>query len=318
MSNRVSLSLAGAGIVAMSAGAASAGAIRGGGEPGPFVIAADIYLAKDGKTFGSSYVGPGSLNVVGALPTVRGESGGPTEDYRGVVLDGGFDAYDDAGVLITAAGSGPRGFDPSQIGVHRRVDALQNINVYRWVDTFTNISDTTAIFPVGHLTDLGSDGFDFEAERSAFRFISFENDSEDGKTPSDPVIAMMHGNNQWASENILFFRGSDQPRGFGFGPDDVVRGAILELEPGESVSLMFADFLAYSPAEEDTSGREIGSPSDVELAFDFSKQLLDDPSALFAGLSPEETSLIANWAIPSPGTVSLISMFAIGAVRRRR
>lgn len=267
----------------------------------------DVFQDQSGFSLGPGYAGP-------VLPA-SSLSPFKTIDFRGVVADGGFDAYDFAGIPVMEPPA--RGI-PVQIS--RRVDTLDSINVFRWIDTFTNPTDAPMTLSLGLWTNLGSDGSDFVAHQDPFRFVSFENGLSDDVTPTDAVVAMMHGNNQWAQSNIALQRFNEPRGGSGFGPDDVVRAFTLTLAPEQSVSLMFADFLAYSPTDfGDGFFGDPGQPADVELAISRTAQLLADPSPLFADLPRGQGAPnIINWTIPAPAGIALAAFGLPALLRRRR
>lgn len=265
-----------------------------------FVIAEDIFI-NGAFDMARSYEGPYQWSGLNAANP---------SDLRGVADDAGFDAYDGAGFIL--AGTGARG-EPAQptMSIRRRIDAFTSMNIYRWIDTYTNTGEETITVNVAFWTNLGSDGGEFVAAQDAFRFVSFEDDFLTGTTPTDPVVAMMHGNNDWAAANISLVRFDDQDENFWL--DDIWRFFTLVLEPGESRSLMFADFLAYAP---DEFGFQ-GSPEDVDLALARSAELIADPTDLFSDLERGLADSIVNWTIPAPGTACILGLSAI-TMRRRR
>ncbi|MBL8745406.1 MAG: hypothetical protein JNK58_03515 [Phycisphaerae bacterium] len=270
-----------------------------------YVIPPDIYQDQQGFDVGPSYVGP---IIPGAYVDPYG-----TADYRGAASEGDYDAYDGAGVILMSTPTTTRGNPTSPIIVSRRADALQSLNVYRWIDTYTNITEEATTFTAYFWTNLGSDGGDVVALQDPFRFVSFENDPDDGETPTDPVVAMMHGNNQWTVGHVFLERFGFQRGDGNFFADDVLRTFRLTLEPGQSVSLMFADFLAFTP---DEFGFQ-GSPQDVADALARTQQLLEDPSPLFADLGRGQAESIINWTIPSPASAPFLAIGLV-LVRRRR
>lgn len=269
-----------------------------------YSILNDVFQDSVGFNLGPSYVGP----------VVPGSFSDPyaTTDYRGVARDGDYDAYDGAGAVLMDVAP----FSP--VRVDRRVDALQSLIVYRWIDTYTNITEEPTTVAVHFWTNLGSDGGEFVALQNPYRFVSFENKSGDEATPTDPVVAMMHGNNAWTAENITLLRFADGG-GTAFSSDDILRAFTLSLAPGESKTLMFADFLAYTPTDfgEGLFG-DPGLPSDVELTLARSATLIADPSDLFADLGRGVAETIVNWTVPSPGAVSVFAIGFVAVGRRRR
>lgn len=272
----------------------------------PWVIEQDIGQDYSGQSYGGHYDGPASINY-------QVTRGGPGYDQRGVVSDGGNDAYDGAGAIFHY--NVP--FRSEIASLSRRVDALTDLNVYRWVDTYTNNTSETITLTLAMYTNLGSDGYAHIADESAYRFVSYEVTSPEsgrlGDVPTDPVIAMMNGNNEFAANNVHLihdpFYDPGSNRGFG---DNVYRVFEITLGGGESASLMFADLLAYTPTE----GGDPGTTEDIIKALADSEALLADPSPLFADL-PRGTNIL-NWTIPTPGTGGVLALGGLAAVRRRR
>jgi hypothetical protein len=223
-------------------------------------------------------------------------------DYRGVSFDGGYDSYDNAGFLLDRAA--PRG--AAAVTVHRRADALITHNIFRWIDTYTNETEEPATLSVEFFSTLGSFGDAVIKAEEPLRYVSFADGIDDGMTPTKPAIAMLHGNNRWALDNIVF----DDAAGL---PGDVSRRFTLILPPGQSLSLMFADFLAFSP---DEAG--FGVPGDVTHALQRSAGLLLDPSDLFADLPRGIADTLVNWTVPGPASACLIAAGLVCSARRHR
>lgn len=268
-----------------------------------YVIPADVFDAglNEGSSYNGGYSPSSFFDPFSSL------------DLRGVADDGGFDAYDYAGIILADTVGGP-----GAVSVSRRVDAMEELNVYRWIDTYSNGTEFALTVNINFWTNLGSDGSEIVAAQDPYRFVSFEDGNIDGLTPTDPVVAMMHGNNQWTADNISLTRFGTRGENSYFR-DDVMRSCTLTLAPGESVSLMFADFLAYTPTDYgDGIINDPGVPFDVEHALAQSAALLADPSPLFADLlRGGDAPNIINWSIPTPGTIAL-AVFGLAGVGRRR
>jgi len=228
------------------------------------------------------------VNVVGsftgASATYVGPNGG-NGDYRGAVLDGGFDSFD---------GFGRYGSFSGDLTLNRRVELLTG-NVYRWVDTFTNTGANAILTGVNFNGNLGSDAATAFTTVNAYFQVSTDN-----CLSCDPVVGFIWGNNVYAS---TFTRAQFS---------DVSSITIpLTLAPGETKSLMFFAFLA----REDTN-RVLAN--DVALATNTMNALFAAPN--ITGLSALEQSQIVNWGtVPEPGTyVSLGSALAVLAWWRKR
>ena len=218
---------------------------------------------------------------------VNNYNGPSTGDpYIGSVADGGYDAFDDWMLHVNTLGG---------LSLNRRVDTLSAINTYRHIDTFTNNTSGPLTVPLSILGDFGSDGGENFVQNDAYSFVSHDGPG------SDPVIGFMNGNNAWTAANITR----------GYIPGSLYVDFSLTLQPGESITLMFATFLARDLS--DRSG-------DIALAQNTVNAMLADPmgSGLFAGLYGSEIGAIVNWTIPTPGAAALLGLGGLLASRRRR
>lgn len=292
-----------AAFAACSGLALSSVALAGGQQNFPFVINQDIGIVIDGTERAGAYAGPVTVTDFSIQVT----------DARGAVDDGGYDAYDGAGFIVP----GPMRGDPppSAVSITRRVDALTELNIYRWLDTYTNTTERPVSIDLAFYSNLGSDGFDQTLVNDSFRLVTseiFVPKRSDVYVPTDPVVAMMHGNNDWAATNITVTKEFDIVR----------RRFVFELAPGASATLMFADFLAYTPTlNEGEGGVFYGDPGtieDVQLAISRSADLIADPSVLFEGIETRGLGPILNWTIPSPGAAAVGALAGLVALRRRR
>ncbi len=210
-------------------------------------------------------------------------------DRRGAVLDGGSDAYDDAGYYTNA-------FAPGVV-VSRRTNTLADINVFRWIDTYTNTGAAPLLVTMLFESNLGSDSLTVIETEERFRSVTYE-DRQPSST--DPVLGMMHGNNDFSSEFIH----PDLSR-----PGFLTRRISMTLLPNEPVTLMFADFLVRDLTNR---GR------DREIAMLGTADFLDQPTPLMSGLSDVEIGAIRNWTIPAPGAGVGLMAGLLWGVRRRR
>lgn len=279
-------------------------AVAGSQQNFPFVIRQDIGVVVNGTELAGSYQGPVTVTDFSIEVT----------DARGAVDDGGYDAYDGAGYIVPGAmrlGNGPSG-----VSISRRADALTELNIYRWLDTYTNTTERPISIDLAFYTNLGSDGDDQILENNSFRLVTSEISApkrSDVYAPTDPVVAMMHGNNDWAATNITVTKDIDIVR----------RRFVIDLAPGASATLMFADFLAYTPTLYEGEGGEPiyadpGTIGDVQLALSRSADLIADPSVLFDGIDTRGLGPILNWTIPSPGAAAVGALAGLAALRRRR
>ncbi len=209
-------------------------------------------------------------------------------DRRGAVLDGGSDAYDDAGYFAD---------DLPALGLtlSRRTDTLASLNVFRWIDTFTNTLAVPIHVSLTMESNLGSDSLTRSILNDPLRTVTYE----DRPDSTDPILGMMHGNNPVAHALVI------PERNAGF----LSRRLLLDLQPNQSITFMFADVLVR-----DLSDRS-GDPA---LALSSTAFFIADPALLATGLSPTEVNRIANWTIPSPGATTAVLVPLVWLTARRR
>ncbi len=229
--------------------------------------------------------------VIGELfergPSYNGPHNGPG-NYQGAVSDGGFNAFDTWMYPQTEFGG---------LSLNRRVDTLSAINTYRHIETYSNTTAGTLSVPLDMFGGLGFGGADVILRDDAFAGVSTDRLS----FSSMPVIGFMNGNNGWTAANIVRARDGNS----------VALNYTLTIEPGQSVSLMWATFLA----------RDISNRSgDVALAQNTVSAMLADPmgTGLYAGLSTGEIGAIVNWSVPAPGAAAILCFGGLLAARRRR
>ena len=242
----------------------------------------------------SSYIGPGFEATYANI-----YAGG-----QGNVPNGLWDAYDGMG-LIT-------GFNG--LTVQRRTETFVGLNMFRWFDTYTNNTsstiDTTQLF----FGDLGSD------TTTATFINNFYLTGTSDAGPSDPVIAHIYGNNDFAVNSMVATVGGPMP-GDGvpvseesYLPDNFTISAELSLDPGESISLLYMNVLVAD--DTDRSG-------DVALATSLGNDYVNNP--YLEGLSADERGRIINFGalstpdpIPEPATMLLLGSGLVGLAGFRR
>ena len=216
----------------------------------------------DGTGYGSSYLG----------------AGGTTPLYNqalGQVVDGGNGAFDAFGFY----NAGTAGLTQS-----RQVELLSG-NVFRFFDTFTNAGSQTVSTTLNFFGNLGSDGDELVHYAEGGLMVTCEDDYT-GQCGSDPVLALVSGNNGLGQATIT--------------PDRYNVAFTVSIAPGESVSLLNFAFLAS-----DESGP---TALDVALAQSTGLALLSAPR--LEGLSSAQLANVVNFASPVPEPSSLALMFA--------
>ena len=223
-------------------------------------------------TFGNSYIGPSTGS-----------------DSAGAVLDGGYDAFDGWYDYDNTFGG---------LSLNRRTETLSSINVYRAIDTFTNNTADALSVPIRLIGNLGSDGGEVFLQNNGYSSITHDSFLEFNF--GDPIVGYMNGNNAWTLGNIVRMLSGDY----------IYTDFTLTLQPGESISLMFATFLARDIT--DRSG-------DAALALSTVNGMLADPmgTGLYTGLTQSEINSIVNW-VPSPSAVALLGIGGLASLRRRR
>jgi hypothetical protein len=214
----------------------------------------------DGTGYGSSYLG----------------AGGTTPLYNqalGQVVDGGNGAFDAFGFY----NAGTAGL--TQL---RQVDLLSG-NVFRFFDTFTNAGSQTINTTLNFFGNLGSDGDELVHYAQGGLMVTCEDDYT-GQCGSDPVLALVSGNNGLGQATIT--------------PDRYNVAFTVSLAPGQSLSLLNFAFLAS-----DENGP---TWDDVALAQSTGLALLNAPR--FDGLTGAQIASVANFTSPVPEPSSLALM----------
>src|SRR5262245_4748980 len=249
-------------------------------QAAPFVISNDV---NNGISSGSSYFGPNTGSF----------------DGRGLVGDGGFDAFDGYGYYSTGLGG---------LTLNRRVEALTSINTYRWLDTFTNNTAGTVTTTVQFYGDLGSDGSEQVAYSDAFLKVSRDNNPN--PTSSDPILSLVNGNNAWAATNMAASI-----------PVNLYRLDIsLSLAPGQSVGILH--FALLTRPNNLGGGYDVNTTGALTAAITGGQQLVNDP--YLTGFSGAEIASIVNFnaqAAPEPASLTLFGLSAFGLAgyaRKRR
>jgi len=196
--------------------------------------ASDIYQNAGGIPFAASYAGPHSgrgnvLNVFGNWNAAL-----PDNDLRGVVFDGGMDAFDGFGFLnVTGA--------PADRSIVRRVDRIftgaGGDSAFRWVDTITNTSTGFQVLVIRFGGDLGSDaGTTQVAAGPGYRVTT-------DAGPFDAPVAVVWGGNGVLTPISASYPGIHAPA------DGFYLQYTISIGPGESVSLIHLAVLGTnSPA----------------------------------------------------------------------
>ncbi|MBB6505292.1 hypothetical protein F4693_002280 [Sphingomonas endophytica] len=227
-----------------------------------------------GSGYAASYVGPGG-NVQ------------PSNKALGSVWGGGAGTFDAFGWYNTGTGG---------LGLTRQVELLSG-NTFRFFDTFTNSGSSVANVAVNFFGNLGSDGDELVSYDQGGLIVSCQDDGA-GACTDNAVIALVSGNNGLGTAAIT--------------PDRYNAGYLLNVLPGQSVSLLNYAFLA----------RDVNGPTadDVALATSTGQALLAAPR--LEGLTSDQVARIVNFAapVPEPKTwaMLLLGFATIGVLLRRR
>jgi hypothetical protein len=254
----------------------------------PFTInSSDICTDANCMTGGNSYTGSNAGT---------GES-----DYSGVNFKGTSnpnDSFDSAGFICTTLGptcTAQPGGVPYATGltITRDTQEFTNLDMYRFLDTFTNNTSSTISGNIDAYSNLawltqsaGEDQtavYPYSTDESQLVVIT---DSGDNR----PAYTLVTGNNAWANANISYYLD-------GRSPTD---NFYVTVQPGQSISIL--EFMALS-ANEPTAGNY--TPNAGE-AYSMGMNLLSDP--YLAGLSQTQIDSIVNFNVnaPEPGTLGLL------------
>ncbi|MCX2864248.1 PEP-CTERM sorting domain-containing protein [Paucibacter sp. PLA-PC-4] len=249
---------------------ALATALAPAGAAEQFEASAHVF---NGNGYGQSYLG----------------AGGTTPLYNqalGQVVDGGNGAFDAFGFYNSGVGA---------LSQTRQVELLSG-NVFRFFDTFTNHGASSITTTLNFFGNLGSDGDELVSAAEPGLLVSCEDDGS-GSCGSDPVLALVSGNNGLGQATIT--------------PDRYNVSFSVTVKPGESLSLLNFAFLAS-----DVNGPTV---SDLWLAQSTGAALLSAPR--LDGLSTEQVASIANFTtpVPEPTTWAMLAMgLGLLALRRSR
>jgi PEP-CTERM motif len=234
-----------------------------------FTTLFDVCQNTNCSSFGANYTGPSS---------------GTLTDERGAIEKGGMDAFDFFGYVSNL---GP-------LTLNRRVDAMPSENTYRFLDTYTNPTDSfiseTVLFR-GNLTHNGNHTILLQTP-----FLTVDKDNTD----RIPTVAMVNGNDAWAQNNMSV----------SYDGREYILAIQLSLNPGQSVDILNFAFLAFD------TGTVRNVAGDSALAESFGQHLVNVPD--YSGLSAQDINKIVNFT-PEPATVALVGLgLALSFTLRRR
>lgn len=231
---------------------------------------------------------PDIIGGTGTPPSYKGPS--IQGSNLGVIGDGGRDAFDGFGFYNATGG----------LAFSRQTEAFMTQNLFRFFDTFTNMSSERVTKTVTFYSNLGSDGRTKQIAGGEGYAVTCEFSAACG---GDPIVAAVYGNNGLGVQTL--------------NGEFMSVNYTLTLDPGQSASLLNFAFLAS-----DAGGT---NASDVALAISRAQELTFRP--MLAGLTDRQLRRVVNFdlglpaaPVPEPASWALmIGGFAIvGSALRRR
>lgn len=295
-----------------SASAIAIGMAVGGAQAGQSTIEFDICQGPTqadycGPTNGTSYIGPGfdsainqSEDVAGAVEEARAPSGSVYDAYDGWgAIYGTQGASGGALYPVTAYGSAFNGLAAMrQTQSYVAVPQLP-ANSVRWFDSFTNNTGSTITANIAFGGNLGSDNSTYIHATGPGFIVTGQ--SGPGQSSSDPVIAHLYGNNDYAftQAKAYYVNGDDNP--YIVFP--------VTVAPGQTVSIMNLNIL-YGDTGRGTDPTGAIYAADVALAIQQAPLFINSP--IFAGLTAAQVESLLNWGTKidgsQPGTGGTITI----------
>lgn len=196
---------------------------------------------------------------------------GPLNGNAGIVVDGGYDAFDGYGFVRNPDGNPYSGL----FTVSRQTELLTGTNTYRFFDTFTNNTGSTINETIRFYGNLGSDGNENIVFSNSGAIVTCDSPTCTGY---DPALALVFQNNGFGSGAVSF------------NAFDAYYN--LSLGAGESVSL-----LSFAYLVRDMSNRS----GDLALAVAGAQDLYNNPNV--SGLTQAQQNRIVNFDLGGPGGV---------------
>lgn len=229
-----------------------------------------------GSARGASYSGPHSGNAPVLISGGNGETA--SNDFRGVVEDGGGDAFDNFGYLSVSGDSLTR-------SIVRTVTTLGSDGAYRWVDEITNNTSGYQFYTVRFGGDLGSNSATVVVSGGPGAGYRVTDDGSGG-AGGDPPVGLVWGGNGLLVPAVATYTGAQGSSAEGI----VLTYATPVLAPGQTITFVHFAFLGEPTADGQAF---VGARAGALVAQDASLTVPE-----LSGLTCQLRSL-QNFAIPT-------------------
>ena len=163
-------------------------------------------------------------------------------------------------------------------------------NSIRWFDSFTNNTGAAITANIAFGGNLGSDGDTYVHATGPGYVVTGQ--GAPGNNSSDPVIAHLYGNNDYAFNQAATYYQNGDNFGYIVFP--------MTVAPGQTVSIMNVNILS-GDTERDNDPDGSVYAADVALAIQQAELFINSP--IFAGLTAAQVQSLLNWNVTIDGSL---------------